>query len=199
MEADIWNRRYAGDDFVYGTEANRFLAEQLYGQEPGKILLPGEGEGRNALFAAAAGWEVDAFDQSEAGKIKAERLLETLGLKLNYQVAGVENFPFPKEQYDAIAIIYLHIPGELRKAFFENVYRSLKKGGLLVMEVFHLEQLHRNTGGPKDPKLLYSLEEIEGALKNMAPAIPVRKQIELDEGPLHQGVAEVIRFSGRKI
>jgi hypothetical protein len=68
---EFWNERYSNKLFVYGKEPNVFFREELEKMPVGKILLPAEGEGRNAVFAALQGWEVFAFDNSEEGMKKA--------------------------------------------------------------------------------------------------------------------------------
>ena len=72
----FWNERYKEKDFVYGKKPNEYLAEKLRELEPGKVLFPAEGEGRNAVFAAEQGWEVSAFDNSFKGRKKALMLAE---------------------------------------------------------------------------------------------------------------------------
>lgn len=67
----IWDKRYAGDEYVYGIHPNIFFKEKIKGIKPGKILLPAEGEGRNAVYAAALGWNVSAFDFSDKARDKA--------------------------------------------------------------------------------------------------------------------------------
>ena len=59
---EFWDSRYKSEDYAYGKEPNVFFADQIGNIPPGKLLLPCEGEGRNAVFAAALGWEVDAVD-----------------------------------------------------------------------------------------------------------------------------------------
>jgi hypothetical protein len=73
-DTSTWNERYGADEYVYGKEPNGFLKEFIDNHPPGKILLPAEGEGRNAVYAASKGWEVTAFDFSEEGKKKALKL-----------------------------------------------------------------------------------------------------------------------------
>ena len=71
---NFWNERYDQDAYCYGTNPNLFFSQSLEKFSPGKILLPAEGEGRNAVFAAQKDWEVLAFDWSEAGQTKALKL-----------------------------------------------------------------------------------------------------------------------------
>ena len=65
----MWDDRYSTGQYIYGKESNGFFSTELRKRIPGRILLPGEGEGRNAVHAALSGWEVDAFDQSVVGLI----------------------------------------------------------------------------------------------------------------------------------
>lgn len=74
MSAEFWNQRYAETAFAYGEEPNAFFAEQLMRLTPGQLLLPAEGEGRNAVFAARQGWQVTAFDLSATAKEKCTQL-----------------------------------------------------------------------------------------------------------------------------
>ena len=72
---DFWNERYKQQEFAYGIEANEFLKEVLGNYKLGKILFPAEGEGRNAVFAAKLGWDVNAFDLSVEGNIVAQQYI----------------------------------------------------------------------------------------------------------------------------
>jgi len=57
-----WDQRYSSETYAYGKNANAFFAAQLEHMNPGRLLLPDEGEGRNAVYAAGLGWAVEAFD-----------------------------------------------------------------------------------------------------------------------------------------
>ena len=70
----MWDERYSSSTYVYGTEPNRFLAENTQRLQKGKILCLAEGEGRNAVQLARCGYEVTAVDQSEVGRAKALKL-----------------------------------------------------------------------------------------------------------------------------
>jgi hypothetical protein len=59
-----WDERYNLPEYIYGTEPNQFLKNFIQKNKPGKILLPGDGEGRNSVYAAQSGWKVYAFDSS---------------------------------------------------------------------------------------------------------------------------------------
>ncbi len=199
MDAEIWNRRYQNEEFVYGTRPNAYLQEQLKNMSAGKILLPGEGEGRNALFAALKGWQVDAFDQSESGKQKADKLALENKVEINYKVSDVRTYPYLPEIYDAVAVVFLHLPSSLRKDFHQQLVSCLKPGGTLIMEVFHKQQIHRSSGGPKDADMLYTEEELLTDFNTLQIITLDHTLTELNEGPLHKGTAEVIRLLAKKL
>ncbi|MFZ1292032.1 MAG: class I SAM-dependent methyltransferase [Melioribacteraceae bacterium] len=90
------NERYSQEEFVYGIEPNRFFKENLVKFSPGKILLPAEGEGRNASFAAKLGWEVFAFDSSNVAMEKANKLFDSNNVKVNYFLQTLEYFALKK-------------------------------------------------------------------------------------------------------
>lgn len=71
---DFWNERYNREEYVYGEAPNEYFRQQLQTLTPGSILMPLEGEGRNGVYAAGLGWQVDAFDMSTEGKRKALQL-----------------------------------------------------------------------------------------------------------------------------
>ena len=86
---EFWNNRYSEKEFVYGELPNVFLAEELKKLEPGTIILPCEGEGRNAIYAAQLGWEVRAFDFSESARHKAETLADKKQVDISYSIDKV--------------------------------------------------------------------------------------------------------------
>ena len=134
---EMWDNRYGVDQYVYGKTPNNFFKETVDGLDfKGNILFPAEGEGRNAIFAAKNGWDVTAFDISEAGKAKAERLAKDAKVRINYEVVSVDQFSAEKEYFDLLVLIFAHFPEEKRQVFHRHLIQFLKPGGLLVMEAF---------------------------------------------------------------
>ena len=54
---EFWDTRYAEIDFAYGKTPNTFFKDSIDKLTPGKLLLPADGEGRNAVYAATKGWD----------------------------------------------------------------------------------------------------------------------------------------------
>ncbi|MCP2029110.1 SAM-dependent methyltransferase [Flavobacterium sp. HSC-32F16] len=198
-----WDDRYSSEEFAYGEDPNNYLKQQLEKLNPGAILFPAEGEGRNAIFAAKLDWKVSAFDISEEGKNKALKLAEANNVTIKYQVGELETLDFQKDQFDAIALIYAHFPAEIKSAIHKQLDRLLRKNGIVIFEAFskkHLEYLAVNekVGGPKDLESLFSIEEIKADFPNYEIIELEEKEIELNEGIFHNGKGSVIRFIGRK-
>lgn len=198
-----WDDRYSSEEFAYGEEPNNYLRDQLEKLNPGTILFPAEGEGRNAVFAAKSGWKVSAFDISEEGKNKALKLADANNVSIDYQVGELVTLDFQQEQFDTIALIYAHFPAEIKSAIHRQLDKLLRKNGIIIFEAFskkHLEYLAINekVGGPKDIESLFSIEEIKADFPDYEIIELEEKEIELNEGLFHNGTGSVIRFIGKK-
>ena len=199
-----WNERYGKTGYAYGEAPNNYLKEQLEKLEPGTILFPAEGEGRNAVFAAKLGWKVSAFDISAAGRNKAFQLAAKNEVTIDYQLGDCHGIKYDIDQFDAIALIYAHFPAEIKSFCHHTLDGYLKAGGIIIFEAFskqHLEcmSLNNEIGGPKDIAMLFSVEEINSDFPNYEVIELVEKEIDLSEGEFHQGRGSVIRFVGRKM
>lgn len=198
MDAKFWDDRYGAHASVYGMAPNAFLKENLVGMRPGTALFPAEGEGRNALFAASLGWKVFAFDQSKVAQEKALAAAARAGLRIEYEVIGLEHFPevhFP-EGYDLIGLFYVHMPSTLRKVFHARMLKNLAPGGTLILECFSPHQLEYSSGGPKDPDMLYTVDQALEDFSSLQNLQVSESEVVLDEGQFHQGPASVIRVMG---
>lgn len=195
---DKWNERYKSEEFIYGLEPNEFFAKMLEPKLRGKLLLPGEGEGRNAIYAASIGWDVHAFDQSDVAAAKAMIYARLNKFTFEYEINDCANFDMVENYYDAVGLIYLHLEPKLRKAFHQKLARNIKAGGIIIGEFFSSNQIMFDSGGPKDPELLYDVETIRDDFSELAHIKVEEKMITLHEGLLHNGTASVIRLIGMK-
>ncbi|HKI78745.1 MAG TPA: class I SAM-dependent methyltransferase [Ignavibacteriaceae bacterium] len=198
IDGKFWDERYASEKTVYGYEPNVFFKEQLDKLNPGHILMPGDGEGRNGVYAAKNGWLVDSVDFSNVARDKALDLAKISEVNISYLVKDLAEYEPHKNYYDAAGIIFLHLDKVLSKIFFNKVVESLKPGGVLIFEAYSEEQLGRNSGGPQDLSVLYGLDEIKNIFQELNPILSVKEEIFLNESHFHTGNASVIRFVGTK-
>ena len=194
--SEFWDIRYAPEHYYYGKEPNGFFKGCIDSSQAGIILLPGDGEGRNSVYAASQGWDVFAFDPSKQGMKKALKLAEEKGVGINYEVCDLDDYVLEAKIFDMIALIYVHLYPEERKLHHKGLISALKPGGKLVMEVFSKKQLGNDSGGPKDIELLYDVEELKEDFRTMSIIKAVELSIYHDKSFAHQGQAEVIRFIG---
>lgn len=198
-----WDDRYSQEAYAYGETPNLFLKEQLDKLNPGVILFPAEGEGRNAVYAATKDWKVFAFDQSKEGRKKAMLLADKKGVHIDYLVDDYNNLPYATNQFDAIALIYAHFPSNLKSIIHKHLIPFLKPGGTVIFEAFsksHLEYNSKNpqVGGPKDIDMLFNQKELETDFSSFDIQLMEECEIELNEGLYHNGRGSVMRFIGTK-
>ncbi|GAA4325754.1 class I SAM-dependent methyltransferase [Mucilaginibacter gynuensis] len=194
-----WNDRYSDSEFAYGEQPNNYLKEQLVKIDPGKILFPAEGEGRNAVFAAQLAWAAYAFDISTQGRKKAEQLAQKNQVTIDYRVGELDTLGYNENEFDAIALIYAHFPAAIKSQMHITLNKYLRKGGMIIFEAFsknHLHYLAQNekVGGPRDIDSLFSIDEIKADFGNYDFIELEETEILLNEGTYHNGLGSVIRF-----
>ncbi|MEI6161117.1 MAG: class I SAM-dependent methyltransferase [Roseococcus sp.] len=194
-----WDERYTGGEFQFGTAPNEYLRAQAWRFRPGMSTLAlGDGEGRNGVWLAKLGLAVTSLDWSSVAVAKAQAFADARGVPLDARQADVTQWDWPEAQYDLIAWIYLHLPPEDRAIATAGCLRALKPGGLLVLECFSPAQEGRRSGGPKIPALLWTRAIIEREFAALEVLELTEGAVRLDEGPRHQGLAEVVRCVLRK-
>ncbi len=191
---EMWDERYGQVEYAYGEEPNVFFRSCLDRMRPGRLLLPGEGEGRNAVYAARQGWTVDAFDFSASGREKALRLAARHGVGINYEVADYESAQIEPGTYDAVALIFAHLPENIRRSFHRKLATALAPGGRLILEAYSKEQLGYGTGGPPNEQLLYTLEDLREDFSDLVILQLEKEEAEIREGRYHTGLASVVRL-----
>jgi 2-polyprenyl-3-methyl-5-hydroxy-6-metoxy-1,4-benzoquinol methylase len=196
--SDFWDKRYSEPSLAYGKEPNVYFKQKIDLLQTGKLLLPGEGEGRNSLYAAKKGWEVTAIDSSVKAKEKALALANKNKIRIEYIVSPIESYNFRQEEFNAAALIFVHFPTETRTKIHDAIINSLKPGGALIIEAFSKKQISHNTGGPKSIEMLYDLDDLLIDFKEMNIEESYETQIDLHEGKYHRGIADVIRIFAKK-
>jgi len=202
MSSTFWDQRYSGNDFAYGEAPNEFLV-QMADRLPnrGDALDIGAGEGRNAMFLALRGLNVLAVDQSEVGMHKALQRAKACALSLRTKAVDLRDLEAEPGSIDVVSSIFVHLPALLRATVHKRIGAWLKPGGLFLLEAYAPDQLERNTGGPKDPEMLASLESIVGELTGEGKLF-IEHQSALvrmvSEGRFHTGEASVVQVLARK-
>ncbi len=201
--SNIWDERYASEEYFYGKKPNVYLKEKLEEIPKGKILLPADGEGRNGVYAASIGWETFAFDSSEEAMKKAKALAAQQKVGIHYDCIDVESAKYKKNSFDVLALIYTHFPPAKRKEYHQKLASFIKPNSMLVIEGFSKKQMDYQkdnpfAGGPKNVDMLYDLEEIKSDFDGFEFIEAKEKEVDLAEGKNHLGKSSVIRILAKK-
>ncbi len=199
-ELERWEARFRAPGYAFGKEPNAFLKAQSHLLRGRKTALSvADGEGRNGVWLAEQGLDVHAIDFSQAALEKSRALAAERGVRLRTEVADITNWRWPTNAYDVIAAIFIQVvtPAE-RPAFFANLKRALKPGGLLLMQSYRPEQLKYGTGGPRDVERLYTRALLETSFGDMAELKIREHDSVISEGTAHVGMSALIDLVAKK-
>jgi len=200
MDKEFWDTRYAEEGFAYGTDVNRYLAScsELFAAGQ-KVLVIGDGEGRNGVWLAEQGCEVVSVDSSKVGVEKAINLAQEKSVPINAICADLNEWDWPQSEFDFVVIIYVHFPPAVREHLHNKVISCLKPNGQLIMESFTPEQLNYSSGGPPVLEMLYTAEMMKSDFKLLEIQKLEECIAELNEGKYHCGEGAVIRLQAKKV
>lgn len=194
----FWDARYSEPGFAYGIDPNAFLAGVVERLPRGRALCLGEGEGRNGVFLAEKGFEVEAVDLSTVGLEKAQGLAAERGVELKTTVADLSSYAIDEGAWDVIVSIFCHLPPDARRRLHRQIAGGLKEGGALVLEAYTPAQLGRGTGGPPVAEMMVSLAELREDLADLDLARAAELERDVFEGRYHKGTSAVVQVLGFK-
>lgn len=192
MNTSFWNELYANDRYAYGTEPNDFLSTAAL-KPNSKVLCLAEGEGRNAVFLASRGHSVTMIDYSASGIAKAEALAKANNVHIDTICADLSNYQIQTDSWDCIVVIFGHFPPTVRKFIYEQIPTALKMGGLFVSETYSIDQIKFGTGGPKNPEMMPTVDELSTYLTDFHQVEINQLERNIHEGELHNGNSSVIQ------
>jgi 2-polyprenyl-3-methyl-5-hydroxy-6-metoxy-1,4-benzoquinol methylase len=179
-----WNARYAQKALVWTAEPNRLFAAEVGDLPPGRALDLACGEGRNAVWLAERGWRVTAVDFSDVALAKGARLAEARGVEVDWVVADVLDHEPEAEAYDLVVVLYLQLPHEELVRALRRASGAVAPGGTLFVLGHDTTNLTRGYGGPKDVSVLFTPEDVTGAIEGLVVerAETVERRVALDDG-----------------
>jgi cyclopropane fatty-acyl-phospholipid synthase-like methyltransferase len=199
-ELERWNNRFAGEEYVFGTEPNAFLASQAALLRPGmRGLSIADGEGRNGVWLARQGLAVTSVDFSPAAQAKARRLAESHGVSMEFVLADLDAWDWGRERFDLVVGIFFQFAEAAKRVrMFRHMQDTLAPGGLLMIEGYTPAQLKYRTGGPSELDHLYTEALLRDAFADMEILHLAEYEAELNEGHRHRGMSGVIDLVARK-
>lgn len=199
-EYERWESRYAMSEYVFGTAPNYFLAaSRPMLPARGKALAVADGEARNGVWLAEQGLDVLSLDFSPVAQEKGRRLAREHDVRVTFELADVHRWSYPDAVFDVVVEIFTQFSTPAERALkWTGMCRSLKPGGLLILQGYTPKQLQYATGGPKQLENLYTREMLEQAFAGFSNMRFVEEEREMHEGVRHDGMAAVIGLTATK-
>jgi cyclopropane fatty-acyl-phospholipid synthase-like methyltransferase len=196
----VWDERYAGDEYHFGTEPNTFLISQQSLLKPGmSCLAVADGEGRNGVWLAQQGLDVLSVDSSYVALKKARKLAQQRGVAAKFELVDIASWDWGENRFDLVAAIFIQFaPPGMRENMFAHIRRCLKPGGLLLLQGYTPRQLQYGTGGPSQAENLYTEALLRKEFADME-ILHLREHDDIiREGSGHSGMSALIDLVARK-
>jgi 2-polyprenyl-3-methyl-5-hydroxy-6-metoxy-1,4-benzoquinol methylase len=120
---------------------------------PGRALDVAAGKGRNAVFLAEKGFEVEGIDVSAVALEEARKRATSQGLRITFNQSDLDHVQLPEATYDLIIDFNF-----LLRALIPGMKRALKVGGHIIFETYLVDQ--KVLGHPKNPAYLLRHNEL---------------------------------------
>lgn len=189
-----WHERFQTEAYVYGKEANAFIKEFSHHLPPSSnIAAYAEGEGRNAVYLGKLGHNLTVYDYAQSGLEKAKRLAQEENIQVQTRLVDLMKEPLPTQQFDAAIMVFGHFKKEDQYFVLNKIVKSIKPGGIFMVEVYSEKQLEYGTGGPKKLEMLYNQEEFLEWCQQFSIIHYYAGEATRNEGSLHNGKCHILQ------
>jgi len=198
----FWNERFDKEEFIFGREPNEYLVNQVaqYLKPNSSVLCIADGEGHNGVWLAKQGMRVTGFDVSDIALAKAHQFASDNQVNIQYSLSDTDSFDWQPNTYDAAIGIFIQFADpEMRARIFNQVYQTLKPGGIFILQGYTPKQLEYKTGGPSLVEHLYTEELICDLTKGFEILDLQCYEKELSEGARHAGMSALLGMVAKKI
>jgi SAM-dependent methyltransferase len=191
VDSSTWDERYSGSNLVWSSTPNQWVEQITAGLPPGRVLDLAGGEGRNALWLADRGWKATVVDFSQVALDRASNLAaERFGDqddRLTTERADLLTYQPEPDSFDLVLVVYLHLVADARRTVLRMAAAAVAPGGLLLVAAHDSTNLTNGVGGPQDPKVLYTAEDIAADLAGCGLDIErtgtVARTVVTEDGP----------------
>ncbi|NEY91973.1 SAM-dependent methyltransferase [Tabrizicola oligotrophica] len=196
----MWDERYKGKDYLFGTEPAAFVAREAGVLAPGsRVLCLADGEGRNSVHLAGLGHRVTAMEPSGVALDKARALAGARGVVVEFRQSGVETWDWSRPFDAALGVFIQFAPPALRAAIHAGIARAVVPGGLVLLHGYAPRQIANGTGGPRAVENLYTLDQLRADFPGWEVLRAADYDAEIHEGTGHAGRSALVDFIARKL
>jgi SAM-dependent methyltransferase len=185
-----WDERFRAGEYPSEPDPSPILREYVDGTSTKRALDVACGTGRNAIFLAEQGYEVDAVDQSVEGlRITRDTAADRgVGERINLIQADASQFEYPETQYDVVTISFFRLLERLG-----DLKDALSQDGLLFYQ-HHLRSDPPAEAGPSTQRYRFRSNELLHACLDLT-VLYYEESSERREGTLSATVEIVARNS----
>jgi SAM-dependent methyltransferase len=178
VDADGWDKRYEAEELVWGLNPKQWLVIEAEELPPGRALDLGCGEGRNALWLAGRGWLVTGVDFAGVALARAAQLAEQAGVapRVTWVQADVSDSSTWGMSFDLVVVAYLHQISTERRSVLRAAAQVLAPRGTLLVIAHDLSNLAKGIGGPQDPNVLFTPEDVVEDLADLPGLLVLRAE-----------------------
>ena len=162
--ASLWDQRHASTEPIESWDADPTLVAEVAATTPGTALDLGAGDGRNAVWLAERGWRVTAVDFSTVALERGRSLAAKVGVQVDWRPVDLLAWTPAAEAFDLVTLFFLHLPPAERRVVYAKAAAAVRRGGTLLVVGHDRSNLASGAGGPQDPAVLFSPDEIAGEL-----------------------------------
>ena len=167
MRREEWDRKYSEKELLWSAEPNRFLVAELAGLPPGRALDLACGEGRNAIWLAELGCDVTAVDFSEVAIGKALQIAARRQVDVRFLRADLLEYEPEASAFDLVLVFYLQLPADELDVVLSRAAAAVAPDGVFLLVGHDSSNLTHGSGGPSEPSVLYTPEDIVAALRGL--------------------------------
>jgi tellurite methyltransferase len=151
----------------------------------GRALDIAMGEGRNALYLASQGFQVEGLDNNSQAVSKCQELAQARQLSITAKVVNLEAYHLETQLYDLVICFYY-----LQRSLIPQIKGALKSGGAAVYETFLIDN-HLQYGHPRHREYCFDHNELLGFFRDF-------RILFYNEGPLAEGQTFVAQIVAQK-
>lgn len=199
MSDQFWETRYAQADRIFGDEPSELLIRFQHLFTKGMTALAvGDGEGRNSAWLAQQGLIVTAIEQSRSAVEKAKVFADAHKVRVDFQCMNLHDYAWPQATFDLIISIFVHLPAADRESARHKILNSLRPGGLLMIEGYHLDHLTTGLRGPPDPQMYFTEASVMRDYASLETLYLKKNQTDVIESGVALGKGIALEYIGRK-
>jgi SAM-dependent methyltransferase len=166
-QAAEWDARYTErEGSMWSGRPNGRLVAELTDVVPGAALDVGCGEGADAIWLAAGGWNVMAIDISDVAINRARAAGEQAGVSIDWICGDVLRTPPASRSFDVVSMQYPALPKSAGERAVQRLLDTVRPGGLLLAVYHDLDDEHREHMKSRgvDPSDYFGVDDISRLL-----------------------------------